>query len=266
MQIGNIVVQDNTTLILDQLSAQRKKELLNKICPVDYLQQHRDFIGRHHGGTGNWFLLDPVYQNWTNSSCGTLVCPGAPGAGKTIMAALVIEELLRAVPSPQHPVAFIYYSYKSRDQQSLRHTLETVLRQIVTMLPRIPESLETLFSYTPSTHEVKTAIQRLLSSCQQLTIVIDALDECDDHIRADVLSWITDLQSCISVRFMTTTRDFHANTSHPIFHGQCLLEVKASRHDLELYTRSRTTGLRVKAPPDLIEDLVNSVVTAADGM
>jgi len=266
LKISNIIVQDNTTLILDQLSAQRKKELLNKICNVDYLQQHSDAIKRHHIGTGNWFLLEPVYQQWTKSSSGTLICPGAPGAGKTIMAALVIEELLRAAPCPQHPVTFIYYNYKSRDQQSLRHALETVLRQVVTVLPKIPDSVERLFSYTPSTHEIGSALRELLRDCQQLTIVIDALDECHDHIRADILSWIADLQSSLAVRFLATTRDFHANISHHIFHSQPLLEVKASRHDLELYTRSRATGLRAKAPSDLIEDLVNGVVTAADGM
>jgi hypothetical protein len=266
LKIGNSIVQDNTALILDQLSAQRKKELLNKICHVDYLQQHSDFMKRHHSGTGNWFLLDPIYRDWSTSSCGTLVCPGTPGAGKTIMAALVIENLLRAAPCPQHPVAFIYYSYKSRDQQSLRHAIETVLRQVVTVLPKIPDSVERLFSYTPSTHEVGSALRGLLSDGRQLTIVIDALDECDDHIRVDILTWIADLQSSVAVRFLVTTRDFCANTSHPVFRCQPLLEVKASRHDLELYTRSRATGLRAKASSDLIEDLVNGVVTASDGM
>ena len=264
LKIGNIIVQDNTSIILNQLSLQRKKELLNTICNVDYSQQHSDAIKRHH--MGNWFLLEPVYQQWTTSSSGTLICPGAPGAGKTIMAALVIEELLRAAPCPQHPVTFIYYNYKSRDQQSLRHALETVLRQVVTVLPKIPDSVESLFAYTPSTHEIGSALRELLKDCKQLTIVIDALDECHDHIRADILSWIADLQSSLAVRFLATTRDFHANTSHLIFRCQPMLEVKASRHDLELYTRSRATGLRAKAPSDLIENLINGVVAAADGM
>jgi hypothetical protein len=182
------------------------------------------------------------------------------------MAALIIEEHLRAARSPQRPVAFIYYSYRSRDQQTLRHTLETILRQVVTVLPKIPESVNRLFSYTPSTHEIKTTLQGLLYDCQQLTIVIDALDECHDFTRADVLSWIAELRSGVAVRLMATTQDFHANTSHDIFHGQPLLEFKASRYDLELYTRSRTTNLRAKIQPDLVEAIVNGVVTAADGM
>jgi hypothetical protein len=230
------------------------------------LQPHSDAIKRHHSGTGNWFLLDPIYQSWTKSSCGTLVCPGVPGAGKTIMAALIIEEHLRTARSPQHPIAFIYYSYRSRDQQTLRHTLETILRQIVTVLPEIPESVNRLFSYTPSTHEVRSILQGLLYNCQQLTIVIDALDECHDYTRTDVLSWIAELRLGVAVRFMATTRDFYANTSHDIFHDQPLLEFKASRYDLELYTRSRATNLRARIQPELVEDIVNGVVTAADGM
>jgi hypothetical protein len=51
-----------------------------------------------------------------------------------------------------------------------------------------------------------------------------------------------------------------------MFEGKPLLEIKASRHDLEVYTRSRAKTLRAKLQPDLLEDLVDGVVTAADGM
>jgi superfamily II DNA or RNA helicase len=112
LQIGNAIIQDTTVAILDANSAREKKELLDKICSLDYMQQHRDVIIRHQDGTGQWFLQDPKYQAWSGSSRGTLVCPGAPGAGKTIMAALIIEQKLREVRCAQQPVAFIYYNYK----------------------------------------------------------------------------------------------------------------------------------------------------------
>jgi hypothetical protein len=45
-----------------------------------------------------------------------------------------------------------------------------------------------------------------------------------------------------------------------------MLEIRAARHDLEVYTRARAQTLRAKLQPDVIEDLVLGVVVAAEGM
>jgi hypothetical protein len=96
--------------------------------------------------------------------------------------------------------------------------------------------------------------------------VTDALDECHDSVRSDVLSWIAGTQAIVPIRYLATTRDRYIGTSHFIFQDQPVLEVKASRHDLELYTRFRARTLRAKTQPDLLEELIGGVVTAADGM
>jgi hypothetical protein len=63
LQISNKIIQDKTFTILAATAASEKKELLDKICSVDYLRQHRDFIVRHQDGTGQWFLQDPKYHD-----------------------------------------------------------------------------------------------------------------------------------------------------------------------------------------------------------
>lgn len=266
LEISTAAIQNDTSAIRNGILARRKAEVMNQICTKDYLQQHGDAIKKHHLGTGDWFLVDPIYQNWIKSSRGTLVCPGVPGAGKTVMAALVIEQQLRAATSVQRPVVFIYYDYKSGDQQNLRHTLETALRQVVDFLPSIPESVDRLYAHTPSTEEIRSTLHELLTRCNGLTIVMDALDECHDLNRADILSWIANLQISVAVRYLATTRDFYISSAHPVFQAQPLLEVRASKHDLELYTWSRSKTLRVKDQPGFVEDIVNGVVAAAEGM
>jgi hypothetical protein len=266
LQVSNKVIRDDTATILDLASDGQKKELLDKICSVDYLQQHRDTMSRHHFGTGYWFLNEASYQDWAHSPRGTLVCPGVPGAGKTVMAALVIENHRRGTPSAQQPVVFIYYSYKRQAQQNLRHILETMVRQLVDTLPGIPASIKKLYDNTPSTDEVKRSLLELLTHPNGLTVVTDALDECHDHTRPVVLNLIAELQAITEVRYLATTRDFYAGVSHAIFRDQPMLEIRAARHDLEVYTRARAQTLRAKLQPDVIEDLVLGVVVAADGM
>lgn len=140
------------------------------------------------------------YRNWSRSSQSTLVWSGVPGAGKTIIAALVIKEHLLAARSPQKPFVFIYYNYKRQSQQTFRHTLETILHQIVDGFLQVPESMERLFNTIPSSKEIKTAIQELLEACERLTIVTDALDECHDETRIELFSWIMDLQAVLPIR------------------------------------------------------------------
>jgi len=184
------------------------------------------------------------------------------------MAALVIEQQLRAARVSKTPVVFIYYNYKRQDQQTLRHTLQTFLRQVVDFLPEIPKLLDDFMNnaHTPTTIELESMLDELLKSIKELVIITDALDECHDGARGEVLSWIAGLQSNTSVRYLATTRDFYPEVSHFIFEKLPQLEIKASRHDLEMYTRARAKILRARLQPDLLEDLVDGVVTAADGM
>jgi hypothetical protein len=114
--------------------------------------------------------------------------------------------------------------------------------------------------------EIKVTLLGILAGYEGLTIVTDALDESHNRVRGDVLSWIADLQASVPVRYLATTLDGYISTSHLIFQDQPVLEVKASRHDLELYTRFRAENLRAKVQPDLLEELIEGVVTAADGM
>lgn len=266
LRAGISDVQSDTAVVRDDVSARQKAEFLDKICSVDYLQQHRDFFGRHQHGTGKWFLNDPKFREWMNSSHGTLYCPGVPGAGKTIMAALIIEHLLRDEHCAQRPVVFIYYNYKSQNEQTLAHTLETWLRQLVGTLPETPQAVEDLYKHTPTMEEVKNILRTILESVERLTIVTDALDECREQSRSGILDFIKHLQTLDKVRFLATSRDFHATTSCDIFRNQPSLEVKASREDLEHYVRGRARNLRAKVQPGLREEIVQAVVTAADGM
>lgn len=240
--------------------------VLDNICSANYSQQHRDTIAKHHQGTGQWFLEDEKFQTWLNTPNGTLFCPGVPGAGKTIMAALVIEQLLRSVKDPQHPIVFIYCNYKRQTEQSYMHMASTILRQILQVLPRIPQAIYDLSQHTPTLEEITKALHEQLADVQGLTIVIDALDECQRSTRSDLVSLIEEMQHKTQVRLMVTTRDFHAGTSIQLLQAQPVLEVKASPGDLERYIRSRLKYLRVHVPADLQEDLVRGVVIAADGM
>ncbi|KAM7210536.1 hypothetical protein V8F06_014081 [Rhypophila decipiens] len=73
-----------------------RAEILNWLTPTEYATQQHDFINRKQEDTGRWLLDSTEYQTWIDptSDQRTLFGPGMPGAGKTILTAIVIDDLM----------------------------------------------------------------------------------------------------------------------------------------------------------------------------
>jgi hypothetical protein len=267
-------IKSDTTALRDDTAVRHKHDLTKWICPADYHVQHQDFIDRHQTGTGQWFLDDTKFQEWDRSKNATLFCPGIPGAGKTIMAALVIDHLLRSQHVADEPVTFIYCNYKRRSEQSAKHMLSSIFRQIIDIQPGVPKLVEDFYTShttkrtTPSSDEIRQVFEAASRDLQGLTIIVDALDECETRVRQEFLSAVETLRRQCQVRLLATSRPLPTVQSHPTFLGKPTLEVRASDEDLKKYIRSRASELhsQVMLKPEFLEDLVTSTVRATGGM
>ena len=74
---------------------QRHRLITDRISTTDFLLQQSDFIARREEGTGQWFLESSIFTTWLQKPKSSLFCPGIPGAGKTILAAIMIDRLLK---------------------------------------------------------------------------------------------------------------------------------------------------------------------------
>jgi hypothetical protein len=190
------------------------------------------------------------------------------------MAALVIDHLLRSQHVADKPVTFIYCNYKRQSEQSAKHMLSSIFRQIIDIQPAIPNLVQNFYTShttkrtTPSLDEIKQVIEAVSKDLRGLTIIVDALDECETRARTEFLSALETLRRLCKIRLLATSRPLPTVQSHPTFLGKPTLEVKASDEDLEKYIRSRASELhfRVMSKTDLLEDLVNSTVRATGGM
>jgi hypothetical protein len=190
------------------------------------------------------------------------------------MATLVIDYLLRARQPATHPVIFIYCDYKNQGKQSIGHMLSSILRQIVEIQVGLPQLVQSFHAShtakrtTPSIDEIKQLLQDLSKCLNGLTVVIDALDECDAGVRQELLLTIEALCKHCDIRLLATSRVLPEVESLPSFQGKPSLEVKASRMDLEKYVRSRASELhrQITSKPDLLENLISSTVDATEGM
>ena len=190
------------------------------------------------------------------------------------MAALVVNYLLRSQHVANAPVTFIYCNYKRQSEQSAEHMLSNILRQIVDIQPVVPKSVRDIYTShttkrtTPSPDEIRQTLEAVSRDLHRLTIVVDALDECETRARQEFLSAVETFRGQRDIRLLATSRFLPVIESHSAFLGKPKLEVKASGIDLEMYIRSRAGELhyRVVSKPDLFEDLVSSTVSAVGGM
>jgi hypothetical protein len=82
---------------------QDSQAILDWITVTDYSSQQSDFLRRRQMGTGQWLLDSTDYKQWVAAIQQTLFCPGIPGAGKTILTSVVVDDLherlsLRIIP------------------------------------------------------------------------------------------------------------------------------------------------------------------------
>ena len=121
---------------------------------------------------------------------------------------------------------------------------------------------------TPSSDDFRQILGAVSRDLHRLTIVVDALDECETRARQEFLSAVDTLRGQCEVRILATSRFLPAIESHSALLGKPKLEVRASDEDLESYIRSRAGELHgwVVSKPDLFEDLVSSTVGAVGGM
>lgn len=268
------VIQNRMVALQDDAAAAQKIRLLDMICPADYHLKHSDNIDHRQPDTGEWFLQDPKFQAWMQSEQSTLFCPGMPGAGKTMMATLVIDRLLRSQHEAERPVVFVYCDYKLQSEQSIKHMLSSLLRQIVDVQEKVPPIVRDFYASharkktTPSTQEVEQILRSVTKGLHGLTVVFDALDECEGLVCQNLLSAVEALRDQCKVRLLATSRFLPDVQSHSAFLNEPSLEVRASDQDLEKYVRSRISEFRSRAAskPHVLETHVSSIVDAVGGM
>ncbi|KAJ7431865.1 hypothetical protein FB451DRAFT_409316 [Mycena latifolia] len=73
--------------------AAEEKEILNWITSLNFFQRQADVFRAWQPGTGEWLLSDATFKNWTLGTRGVLWCRGIPGAGKTVLASVVVNYL-----------------------------------------------------------------------------------------------------------------------------------------------------------------------------
>lgn len=246
--------------------------LLEWISSSDYPAQQSDIIKRRQEGTGQWFLDAPEVARWLNDAKTTLFCPGIPGAGKTMVAAIAVDQLLDSAQNGAFGVAYVYCNYKSQADQDIVGILAAILKQLVQSRPSTLGPVEKLHQKhagrgtKPSLDDICSALRDVLAQCPYVHIVVDALDECRNETRRQLCTKLLDLQKGADMRLMVTSR--FVPDVEETFRLASRLEVKATDEDVKQFVVGQMHKLPkcVQRSATLQELVQEEVVKAVDGM
>jgi Cdc6-like AAA superfamily ATPase len=271
---GNKTYQEMKRMRREQEGYQYQT-LLDWITPMDYGAQQSDFISRRQEGTGQWLIDSAAFQTWLDRRGQTLFCPGIPGAGKTILTSIVVENLdMRFQDNLSVGVAYLYCNFQRQDEQKAEDLLASLLKQLAQRQSSLPDSVKCLYERhkgkqtRPSLDEVSRTLSSVATLYSSVFIIVDALDECQvsGGCRAKFLAEIFSLQAKYGVNLFATSRLIPEITER--FKESISLEIRASEEDVRRYLDGhmlQLPGFVIKSP-ELQEEIKTEIVRSVDGM
>ncbi|KAJ7884804.1 hypothetical protein B0H14DRAFT_3740877 [Mycena olivaceomarginata] len=242
--------------------------------PINFFERQADIFRARQPGTGEWLLVDRLFKRWKSSSGEILWCKGMPGAGKTVLASVVVNHLETTTSGlGTIAVACMYLNHKETQIQSLSNLLAGLWRQLVHGKTLSAESMvQNLYQQhsekgtRPPLAEIHEVLSSVVAQWRKIYIVVDALDEYPEDDRMFLLNHLSAMGP--TVNLMLTSRPHITLPSIPY---TTILEIRASDDDIRSYVDQRIQAhsrlaLHIRASPELQEEIITIITKTVDGM
>ncbi len=237
-----------------------------------------DVIAKLQEGTGTSLLATSEYQSWLHGETKTLLCIGAPGSGKTILASQVIDILLQDGGYKDNPVLYFFADFRTQraEQQTPASIVANFLKQLIYHNRHISDQTRRFFERLikegnrPTAKGLLACIERDTMGTPRIFVVIDALDELADSCREELLGYLCQLQMKCTTSLMATSRpDFRTiqlfAKMDPVYRS---FERRQTQEDVEAYLVGQMHRLPdiVMRDTDLQEYIKTEVMSLSRGV
>ncbi|KAH6907916.1 hypothetical protein BKA70DRAFT_1282843 [Coprinopsis sp. MPI-PUGE-AT-0042] len=177
---------------------------------------HIATLARATPGTGEWIYAWELYCIWVNleGHIRILWGFGMPGAGKTIMASIIINsvEALAKASASTICVAYLYIRYSDHSKATVRSFLEVLVKQVIERHPHCLSIFNDAYAphiregTQPSEADLLQLLKRFVGSMDASFYFLDALDEAPTGIQFDLVQKLASLD----VKLFITSRPLNA--------------------------------------------------------
>ncbi|KAF2964117.1 hypothetical protein GQX73_g9438 [Xylaria multiplex] len=178
---------------------------------VDFKGDYETQLDMRYGDTCTWILRDQRFLDWQDSRNNALLWYNAqPGSGKSVLASAVVNYLTKAGKK----VAYFFYSFNENSRRHVADGLRILALQLLAFVKTPSDKLvdlyETETQFAPHLNNLRTTanvVHELLTRNDDIHVVIDGIDECEDE--KDMLylvEWLLDQPTLGTVRWLFTSR------------------------------------------------------------
>ncbi|KAH8173584.1 NACHT domain-containing protein [Sarocladium implicatum] len=181
---------------LAERALKRRTAVLNWLNPsfreVSYAHESHLEARSNNPGSCEWIMEQNAFQQWYDLVyCRTplLWISGKPGAGKSVVASYIVEQLQKY---PDASTAYFYFSHRKPLQDNFRSMATTLVAQLMQHDALLDYLYTTMSNGHAGNVSTKAEAGRLLDfslRVRKTFVVLDGLDECDRDERLHICEW-----------------------------------------------------------------------------
>ena len=249
------------------------------LSPVNPAQKLQNFRQERQRGTGTWLFDLPEMTEWLETPNAALWIYGIPGAGKTILSTLVIDEVLNCKRSDSVGTAYFYIRHDDTDSHMSRNVIGSLVAQLARQNSFALDDVVQLYAQNndhkslataPEENELNEQLIKLTRHFTNTYIVIDGLDECGSAFDADrkrLIDFVAGLHDnhnkpIRTLIFSREERDIRQRLTEMEY---SVVSIAATSADLRLFTSAWIPSLKIQSESLKIE-IVDALVNQANGM
>ncbi|TFK17626.1 hypothetical protein FA15DRAFT_675947 [Coprinopsis marcescibilis] len=269
----NYVYGDNPSTAREHsvLSPADRLVIVKWLSDINFRAFLADNLRKRAAKTGMWIFKDGKFVRWKGRRKGVLWGTGMPGAGKTILASIIIEYFINlAKEKGRTCVAFAFCRYT--EELTVEQTLSGLIRQILEDHPSTFAFIIPLYEHhtlretRPSQTELLGVLNAIASSdlFDNTFCFIDGLDEAKSNTQFDLLDTVSQLP----INFMFMSRPLPLLKDH--VPEADFVDIIVQDADIEMLIEDKLRGMKALAKllekDGWREKVLATVLKKSDGM
>ncbi|KAL4961575.1 uncharacterized protein BDV14DRAFT_203609 [Aspergillus stella-maris] len=257
----------------------RRQIFQSWLAAPDSSTSHAIARSKKYAGTGEWLLSSKEFQAWKDDfSLGLWIC-GIPGCGKTTLSSTIIDHLQERCyidGNSRKALTYFYFDFNDAKRQSADDMMRGIISQFVSQTNEISAFVDALFAsksgQLATFDELVQLLQQLVSAFDDVFLVLDALDECENKDRLwKALQRINANNGRLHLLITSRSNDEAEMGFNRLKLGtKIILHGTNVDNDIRSYVQERLRSdpklRRWQRRPDLVDDIKEAMMTNAQGM